>query len=133
MITAGGNYCLFRLRKASSSRTCPLGRVSDMKRPPFSPLLSGQMITEILSPGLRLVDFQPCRERLFGLFNSMLHLSVPPFSFGTSSSIQLWGLVHSNSLTTPTRVVSFERSNIAKEWCAEAEPATKSRNALNHA
>src|SRR5215468_5525084 len=32
----------------------------------------------------------------------------------------------------PTRVVSFERSNIAKEWCADAEPAAVSNSAPRH-
>src|SRR5690348_16961290 len=86
--------CLRRLRNAASSSVWPFASVSVMKRPPFSPLRSGQITIEILSPGLRLLECQPCRDKLFGLLHSMLHLSMPPFSLGTLTSIQLCGLVH---------------------------------------
>ena len=66
----------------------------DTNKPPFEPSLSGFNTSVTWSPGFTLVDFQPWRLRLFGLFNSTCHESLIPLAPGTSRWIQAWGLVH---------------------------------------
>src|SRR6266700_152091 len=58
---------------------------------------------------------------------SIAHVSTTPLSFGTSTKMNVWGLVHSNLLTTPVIVFSCVMSNTANEWCADSwTPVTAS-------
>src|ERR1700722_4463573 len=81
-------------RRVGSPSTVPSGRVTLMNRPPLLPSRNGLNISVTLSPALILVDFQPCRLRLLGLFSSMLHKSVPPESLDVVNSMKECGLVH---------------------------------------
>src|SRR5678816_2167195 len=95
---------------ADCASVFPSGSVTETKRPPGSPLLSGVATTFTLSPNLSEVDFQPARTRNAGDVISRLHRSTPPFALGTSRSSQECGLPHLNCLTVPSRVTDFPRS-----------------------
>src|SRR5689334_20237983 len=53
------------------------------------------------------------------------HSTFLPASSGAITWSQTCGLVHSNSFTVPTLVMVLSGSNMAKEWCARADPANK--------
>src|SRR5678816_904735 len=73
---------------ACSVSVFPSGRVTETKRPPGSPFLSGLPTTFTLSPALTLVAFQPARTRKVGDVISKLQTSAPPLLLGTSTSSQ---------------------------------------------
>src|ERR1700735_1127424 len=77
--------------RVGSPSTEPSGSVIDTNSPPLEPSLSGLSTSVTWSPGLMLVDFQPWRLRLFGLFNSTCHVSLTPLALGTSRWIQACG------------------------------------------
>src|SRR5688572_2942348 len=95
--------------------TWPSGSVTETNRPPGSPFLNGLSVTLTLSPFFNVVDFQPARTRNVGDVISSDHVTVPPLSFGTSTSIHECGFPHRNSLTTPLTVTDFVRSMPADE------------------
>ncbi len=104
------------------SITLPSGRVTRMKLPPWPPFFTGWMVTLTLSPRCRVFFDQPRRSRKLGLMPSTPHCSAP-LAAGTSSQIQLCGLVHWKSVTVPEMVFSWAMSNMAKEWWARAGDA----------
>ena len=96
--------------------------------PYWAALPSRSSVTLTLSPLFNVLDFQPARTRNVGEVISTDQVTVPPFSFGTSTSIQECGLAHRNSLTVPLTVTDLVRSMPAAEWCADSGAAITSVN-----
>src|SRR5262249_50903520 len=75
------------------------GSVTAMTCPPLAPPRSGWTQTLTSMPGVRVFGRQPCRAKPAGPPISIAHCSALPSVLFTISRIQLWGLVHWNSLT----------------------------------
>src|SRR6185436_12333844 len=106
-----------------SVRVRPSGSVTETKSSPGSPVSNGQPTIVTLSPGFRIVDFQPARAKTPGAVISAFHTLTSPLSLGASNSIHECGLAHLNGLTVPVTVTVFVRSYPAIEWCAKAKLA----------
>jgi hypothetical protein len=95
------------------SSTVPSGFRRSRNSPPGWPLRSGAMRMVTFSPAFSELRRQPWRVRLFGLLSSIAQRCVCPLAL-TSSSMNACGLVHWNSRTVPSSVITCRWSNIAK-------------------
>src|SRR5262249_14912439 len=98
--------------------------------PVGEPSLAGLMSTVTISPALREVFDQPARLRMLGARPSQAHSTLPPFPSSATMCSQVWGLTHSNSLTTPETVMTFVTSYATLLWWDHAGTA-KSKAAIN--
>src|SRR5690242_3828802 len=77
---------------------------------------------DTLSPGRNDMLVQPPRASTDGAFPSM-DQSPDSRPIAGTTWMRTCGLVQMNSFTTPETVMVFSRSNMAKEWCADAGQA----------
>src|ERR1700733_4888414 len=92
-------------------RIVPSALVTRAIRETFEPSFDGLMSMVTISPGVTECRDQPARDSTPGARPSHFHSVFPPFPSSTVRTIQVCGLTHWKSLTTPVTVMTFVTSN----------------------